>query len=336
MPHGRALIVLTVLTFMYAVIIGASPLGVSDKASPIMPEAAADSSNPLAGKPFFVDPTSSSAVAAALALPPSTELTQLAATPQVRWVDSNDAIDVVASDVRSYVRAAEAVSALPIIAIYAVPHRDCGGFSSGGMAGGEDYRTWVEQVAAGAGQSHVAFVIEPDALTAMDCLPPDLQAERLDLLRFAVQTLTRNPNASVYIDGGHSRWLPAAELARRLDAVDVDLARGFALNTSNFLPTQEQIAYGENVSQLTNGAHYVIDTSRNGAGPAPDAPLNWCNPPGRAVGAAPTSVTAGPNADAYLWVKHPGESDGDCARDDPHSGTFMDSYATALVRNAGS
>jgi endoglucanase len=249
-------------------------------------------------------------------------------------VDSNDAIDAVAGDIRQYIQAAEAGGALPMIATYAVPHRDCGGFSAGGMATAEEYRSWVKQVAAGIGGSPVAVVVEPDALTALDCLPSAQQAERLDLLRFAVQTLTRNPDAAVYIDGGHSRWLSDEELARRLRAVDVGLARGFALNTSNFLPTGEEIDYGERVSLLTGGTHYVIDTSRNGAGPAPDAPLNWCNPPGRALGTTPTTVTAGPHADAYLWIKHPGESDGDCGRGDPSSGAFMTDYAIALARNA--
>lgn len=85
---------------------------------------------------------------------------------------------------------------------------------------------------------------------------------------------------------------------------------------------------------MTNGASYVVDTSRNGAGPAPDGPLNWCNPPGRAIGAAPTTNTTGPHADAYLWIKHPGESDGECHRGDPRSGLFFTQYAIDLVRAA--
>jgi cellulase/cellobiase CelA1 len=82
----------------------------------------------------------------------------------------------------------------------------------------------------------------------------------------------------VYIDGGHSRWLPAAEIANRLNLVGINHARGFSLNTSNFFSTDEETGYGEDISGRTGGAHYVIDTSRNGVGPAPDAPLNWCNP----------------------------------------------------------
>lgn len=290
--------------------------------------------NPLSGKYFYVDPTTSSVVAAAETQPLSSELLTIAGTPQVRWIGNEVPIDRFAADVNAYVRAAESVNKMPMLALYAIPHRDCGGFSASGFATGDEYRAWVSSLVEGLGTSQVLVVLEPDALTAMDCLPPDLQQERMDLLRAAVDTLTRKANVVLYIDGGHSRWLPAEELARRLIDVGVDRARGFSLNTSNFFTTAEEIAFGERVSALTNGASYVIDTSRNGAGPAPDGPLNWCNPPGRAIGAAPTTNTAGPHADAYLWIKHPGESDGECHRGDPRSGLFFTQYAIDLVRAA--
>lgn len=79
-------------------------------------------------------------------------------------------------------------------------------------------------------------------------------------------------------------------------------------------------------------AHFVIDTSRNGLGPndmsayvaapynQPSSVIgtlqsgNWCNPPGRGLGARPTADTSSvsPLLDAYLWVKIPGQSDGQC------------------------
>ena len=49
------------------------------------------------------------------------------------------------------------------------------------------------------------------------------------------------------------------------------------------------------------------------APPYPD-PQDWCNPPGRGLGPAPTLDTGEPLVDAYLWVKIPGESDGECTR----------------------
>jgi len=64
--------------------------------------------------------------------------------------------------------------------------------------------------------------------------------------------------------------------------------------------------------------HFVIDTSRNGVGPwAPPAypdPQDWCNPPDRGLGMTPTLETGNELIDAYLWIKTPGESDGECTR----------------------
>lgn len=65
----------------------------------------------------------------------------------------------------------------------------------------------------------------------------------------------------------------------------------------------------------------MVDTSRNGAGPATGS-LAWCNPRGRALGTAPTTVTASKLADAYLWIKTPGRSDGACNRSDPPAGAW--------------
>jgi endoglucanase len=49
------------------------------------------------------------------------------------------------------------------------------------------------------------------------------------------------------------------------------------------------------------------------AGVYPD-PQDWCNPPGRGLGLRPTTDTGNPLADAFLWIKTPGESDGQCSR----------------------
>lgn len=290
--------------------------------------------NPLSHKDFYVDPESTAAEAAAASDPPIAEVSAIAAVPQARWVGSDIGPDGVAAEVNAFVQAAQVVNRMPVLTLYAIPHRDCGGYSAGGFTTGEQYRQWMTQVGAGVGEAPVAVVLEPDALTDADCLSPQQREERVGLLRDAVSTLTRNPNAAVYIDGGNSRWLEPAELASRLVAVGVHRARGFSLNTSNFFTTADEVAYGEQVSALLGGAHYVVDTSRNGAGPAPDQRLTWCNPPGRAVGSPPTTATAGAHADAYLWVKNPGESDGQCDRGDPPAGEFVVRYAVELVRNS--
>ncbi|WP_293842958.1 glycoside hydrolase family 6 protein [Sphingopyxis sp.] len=66
--------------------------------------------------------------------------------------------------------------------------------------------------------------------------------------------------------------------------------------------------------------HAVIDTSRNGRGSwhppigkYSDAEV-WCNPPDRGLGRRPTLESGNPYVDAFLWIKIPGESDGECHR----------------------
>ena len=99
-------------------------------------------------------------------------------------------------------------------------------------------------------------------------------------------------------------------------------------------------AYANDLASVnaTPVTHYVIDTSRNGEGPNPmtggadpdmanltaapfDQPAgvistlqagNWCNPVGSGLGLHPTANTGQAAVDAYLWVKIPGESDGQC------------------------
>jgi endoglucanase len=80
------------------------------------------------------------------------------------------------------------------------------------------------------------------------------------------------------------------------------------------------------------GKHFVIDTSRNGAGAAPGGA--WCNPPGRALGASPGSAGHGARVDALLWIKRPGESDGTC-NGGPSAGAFWPAYGAGLAHAIG-
>jgi endoglucanase len=203
------------------------------------------------------------------------------------------------------------------------------------LATADDYRAWIDGIASDVGASRAAITVEPDALAMADCLSADQRQERFDLIRYAVDTLTRNPATAVYVDAGHLRWHSPEDMAARLNKVGVGHARGFSINTANFFTTGDEIGYGEAISALTNGSHYVIDTSRNGAGPAPDSKLDWCNPSGRALGTPPTTATGGAHADAYLWIKRPGESDGTCGKGDPPAGTFVNQYAIEMARIAG-
>jgi len=289
-----------------------------------------DDTNPLAGQALYVNPQSAAMRAAQSADPPSPELTAIANTPTAYWMDqaSSPAVDA------KYIAAAQAGGTMPVLALYGIPHRDCGSYAAGGFGSADAYRGWIDGVASAVGSGPAAIILEPDALAMADCLSADQRQERFDLMSYAVDTLTRDPAAAVYVDAGHSRWVSADKMAAMLNQVGVGKARGFSVNTANFFTTDEEIGYGEAISGLTNGSHYVIDTSRNGAGPTDDK-LYWCNPSGRALGAPPTTATAGAHADAYLWVKRPGESDGSCGRGDPAAGRFSNQNAIDLARNAG-
>ena len=88
--------------------------------------------------------------------------------------------------------------------------------------------------------------------------------------------------------------------------------------------------YVQNMGNAVATTHFVIDASRNGNGPnnmqtyatapynQPSSVIgtlasgNWCNPPGAGLGVLPTTNTGVPLLDAYLWVKTPGQSDGQC------------------------
>jgi len=182
-------------------------------------------------------------------------------------------------------------------------------------------------------------VLEPDSIGLLKkCLSEADQKERLELLRFAIHTFAALGNTAVYLDGGHSGWLPAKEDAERLKAAGVDEAQGFSLNVSNYRSTETEIKYGKEISKLLGGKHFVIDTSRNGNGPptdckGPDDENCWCNPPGRALGSPPTAETGDKLVDAYLWLKKPAESDGTC-NGGPKAGEYWQARALELSRNA--
>src|SRR6202012_2528639 len=99
----------------------------------------ADDANPLAGMPFYVNPTSAAMRAAQHAHPPSPELTAVANTPQAYWIIPGSS----ASTVAKYTADAAAAGALPVFTVYGIPHRDCGSFAAGGIGSGDAYRGWI-------------------------------------------------------------------------------------------------------------------------------------------------------------------------------------------------
>jgi len=172
-------------------------------------------------------------------------------------------------------------------------------------------------------------ILEPDALAGMDCLSDANQQDRLDLLRYAVGQLAAAPNAWTYLDAGHAQWQPAGVMAERLTAAGIESARGFALNVSNYYTTAENEEYADAVNAALGSAKpFVVDTSRNGNGSNGE----WCNPAGRAIGVEPNVHEPGAGLEMELWIKLPGESDGDCGIGAGTSaGQFVPDIAFALA-----
>ncbi|HUG54653.1 MAG TPA: glycoside hydrolase family 6 protein [Vicinamibacteria bacterium] len=294
--------------------------------------AAADASNPLAGKRFYVDPNSDARRQAETwkkSRPADAELVaQIANQPVAKWWGGW--VRDIGREVSQAAATITRAGATPVFVAYNIPHRDCGSYSAGGAGGAEGYRKWIGDFARGLAGRGAIVVLEPDALPQMDCLPPPGREERLMLIREAVEAL-KAQRAHVYIDAGNARWKSPEEMARLLQQAGIAVADGFALNVSNVQATELNVAYGEKLSALVGGKHFIIDTSRNGI-PGTD-PREWCNPRGRALGTRPTTDTGHPLIDAFLWVKPPGDSDGTC-QGGPTAGSWWAEYALELSRLA--
>jgi endoglucanase len=240
--------------------------------------------------------------------------------------------------VKTYVWGRTRAGGLPVMILYNLPFRDCGGYSAGGAGSIAGYHTWIDNVANGIGSRRAVLVLEPDGLPLMTkCLNAQRQAERVGMIRYAVEKLTALPGTAVYLDAGHSAWVKAAEMAPRLEAAGIALCDGFALNVSNYQATPDLLKYGHELSALVGGKHFIIDTGRNGNGApqglGPDDEKAWCNPDGRALGAPPTSNTGDPLCDAFYWLKPPGESDGRCNKG-PAAGSWWPQKALEMARAA--
>jgi endoglucanase len=288
--------------------------------------------NPFQGRRLYVDPASPArrqADAWARSRPRDAALMRLIAEqPQVAWL--GDWVRDIRSEVDQRVSAITRAGALPVFVVYNIPHRDCGQYSAGGARGGDDYRRWVIAFARGLNNRRAVVILEPDALPSLDCLPARFQDERYVLIREAVQTL-EGAGAAVYVDAGNANWRQPPVMAERLRRAGIERAQGFSLNVSNFHGLSVNLAYGDRLSGLIGGKHYVVDTSRNGRGAAVER--QWCNAPNQALGRAPTTQTGHALADAYLWVKTPGQSDGTC-NGGPRAGEWWADYALELSRAA--
>lgn len=284
--------------------------------------------DPRTWRGLFVDPL----MPAAQASLRDSRFTPLGSRAQALWITDYYPVDQVKEAVRAYAERANRADKTGMIALYAIPGRDCGLHSAGGFDPAT-YRRWVRQVAKGARGQHLIAVIEPDAVPFLgDC---GGQGPRAALLREATRKLAR-AGAWVYLDAGHDGWHSPEVMVERLLRSGIRHARGFSTNVGNYMPDGVEKRYGRAIvrglaQRGVLGKRFVVETARNGAGPAPD--LEVCNPPSARIGRPPRLHLRRP-FDGYVWVKHPGESDGPCYGG-PSSGEWWPEGADRLLGLAG-
>jgi endoglucanase len=111
--------------------------------------------------------------------------------------------------------------------------------------------------------------------------------------------------------------------------------RGFMLNATHHVTTAKNVKYGVKLSRALGGKHFIINTSHNGNGPLyRGGHTIWCNPPNAAAGPLPTTNTARPKVDAYMWVERPGYSNGPCNGGPARVGAWWEERAIQMVERA--
>jgi endoglucanase len=293
--------------------------------------------DPLSGARFFVDHEDAAAEAAKV----YPQLSVIADQPGAARFGSFSGPDVGAV-VHSYlVRAAqEEPGTVPMLATYRVADGHCGGWADP-PADQASYQQFTESFARGIGHRRAVLFMEMDSLITAPCLSPYGVTIRMKELHGAIDTLTAQcPHLVIYLDAGAADALSAAHAARLLRRAGVGQIQGFFLNSTHFDWTLKEIRYGEKISRLTGGKHFVVNTGENGRGPLvpPDRVHQGneilCNPPGRGLGPKPTTDTGYPRVDAFAWTSNPGESGGACVPGAPPTGAYWPAYALMLVQDA--
>lgn len=313
------------------------PVPPRDPSNPLELQAHSASGNPLAGATFFVDHENEPSQAAR-SFP---ALSVIADQPGTARFGGFSGPNVGLAVSKYLTRAAyEEPGTIPLLATYRIQDSHCGHYTPPPSVVAS-YHRFIDQFASGVGSYRAVLFLEMDSLITTPCLTSRGLAIRLAELHYAVDTLTRDcPHLVIYMDAGAADALPARLAARLLRRAGVSEAQGFFLNSTHFDWTSREIAYGQQVSRLTGGKHFVVNTGENGQGPlVPRDRVHQgnevlCNPPGRGLGPKPTTDPGYPNVDAFAWTTNPGESGGRCGAGAPSTGSYWPLYALGLVSHA--
>jgi endoglucanase len=318
--------------------------------NPLELAAAPSASDLLRGARFFVDRTGTAIAKEADALEQSNPhdaamLDEIVDQPGVTrfgtWNGNYPGAAVQSFLQRAYLQEPGTV---PMLATYKlvdshITHPLCGRWADPPTTQAE-YHEWITNLAEGIGAQPAVLFLEMDSLITVGCLSPEGLKIRLHELSDAINVLQDDPHLVIYLDAGAADAVPAIRMAHLLEQAGIWKIQGFFLNSTHFDWTSKEIKYGEEISRLTGGKHFVINTAENGQGPL--VPKNraengneiLCNPPGRGLGPLPTTHTHHRNLDAFAWIANPGVSGGICGPGQPAGGEFSIPLALNLVKHA--
>jgi endoglucanase len=194
----------------------------------------------------------------------------------------------------------------------------------------------INEMARGVGRRPAVMLLELDAIGASKCMQRNggLAAWEGDM-RYEINQLAALPHTVVYMEAGYADSNNPRYTARVLNAVGVRKIRGFWTNDTHEDWTINEVRWGERVSRLTHGAHFIVNTATNGQGPLVPADRVHhgnevlCNAPGRGIGPLPQVDPGYRDVDAFLWTAPPGNSSGTC-NGGPPAGTFWPAKAVSM------
>jgi endoglucanase len=262
-------------------------------------------------------------------------LARIALRPSAHWFGSWDTDATAGAVARQYIRASTRgrPNVLTQVAVFRLePWEEPACRQLPSAIQQASYRTWIDNFAAGIGDSRVALILQPD-LPFASCAPGD-SLMPLQMVAYAAQAFSALPHTTVYIDAGARDWDPVSKAVWLLRNAGVAYARGFALNNTHYDSTGAELTFGAAVARgLARagipGKHFVVNTAENGAPferfKYPGDKLNPAVCPTRhahtcvSLGIPPTWHTALPRwrlsrrqrgiaaalADAYLWIGRP-------------------------------
>ena len=273
--------------------------------------------NPLAGLNFYVDHTSPSwlewqHLTRSGQGAKADLIWKIAREPKAVWVGRFTRPNFNVK-VRRILDGAQSQGQVPILTVLRAQSVGCSPtYDGGGPAEDRRTRAWYDDLARAIGDDQVVIAYEPDSLGTIECHAASRRDDRYRLLKYGVDALSRNPNATIYIEAGASDWQSPQTMAGKLRKVGIGEVRGFMLNATHYDWTRNNVEYGLKLSRLVGGKHFIVNTAENGRGGIHKRLPNgrrltvWCNPPNRGLGPPPTTSTSNAMADAYLWINRPG------------------------------